>query len=458
MTSASTPIARFLTSHQLTRRRMLAASGAATGYATLTLDPGSTLAASRLSHQEATPMSDTVNLAGLAFTDPEFDGQFLRALDGIYYGGADIGECFTTARRIPEGDRTAWHNEWKATGDRVTAHAEASLAEGHTLSAHQAYLRAVTYYRTSGVFMYAPPLDPRFVESFRNQRNAFEQAVNTAPWTGELVQIPYENTTLEGWFITPAHTEGPYRTLVCVDGYDGTKEELFFAGGHAALQRGYAILLCDGPGQGGALIEQGLVFRHDWEAVITPQIDWLLTRPEVDPDRIALIGRSWGGYLARAATGEHRIAAVIADAAQYDIAGRVPALLPAELQPMLATGEADDQINAFVEEAMTSNPNLAFSVNRGLLVHGAETPAEFLRMSLEYTNKGLAQNITCPVLVCEAENDVRGGNAKPLYDAITSPKEYILFTNEEGAGEHDEAGAASLFSQRAFDWLDRTLA
>ena len=93
-----------------------------------------------------------------------------------------------------------------------------------------------------------------------------------------------------------------------------------------------------------------------------------------------------------------------------------------------------------------------------MILHGAESPVEFLRMTTEYTIKGLAQNITCPVLVCEAENDVRGGDAKPLYDAITSPKEYILFTNEEGAGEHDEAGAASLFSQRAFDWLDRTLA
>ena len=75
-----------------------------------------------------------------------------------------------------------------------------------------------------------------------------------------------------------------------------------------------------------------------------------------------------------------------------------------------------------------------------------------------YTIKGLADRITCPTLVCEAENDVRGGDAKPLYDAIMAPKEYMLFTNEEGAGEHDAAGAASLFNQRVFDWLDETLA
>jgi hypothetical protein len=75
-----------------------------------------------------------------------------------------------------------------------------------------------------------------------------------------------------------------------------------------------------------------------------------------------------------------------------------------------------------------------------------------------YTIEGRAERITCPTLICEGENDVRGGNAKPLYDALAAPKSYLLFTNEEGAGEHDEAGAASLFAQRVFDWLDETLA
>jgi hypothetical protein len=32
-------------------------------------------------------------------------------------------------------------------------------------------------------------------------------------------------------------------------------------------KRGYAVLMVDGPGQGSALYEKGLVFRHDYEAV-----------------------------------------------------------------------------------------------------------------------------------------------------------------------------------------------
>lgn len=396
-------------------------------------------------------------LTGLAFDDPEFEGQFLRALDVIFMGGADIGECFMTARRIAPGDQDAWHSEWKATADRVYAAAEQSVSGGHIVSARESFQRAVTYYRTSSVFMYKPPLDPAFVDAYRRQRDAFQRSTGLSGWTMETVEIPYDDTTLEGYFIVPSGST-PLRTLVMVGGYDGTKEESFFAGGVAAARRGYAVLMVDGPGQGGALVEQGLVFRPDWEAVVAPQIDWLLERPEVDPERIALMGRSWGGHLApRAATGEHRIAALVADAAQFAPGAGARFLLPEELQDQYETGDPD-VLNAALEQRMAKDSGIAFSLNRGMLTHGVATPLEYLQVMADYTLEGRAHLIQCPTLICEGENDSRGGGAKPLYDAITAPKEYILFTNAEGAGEHDEAGAASLFSQRVFDWLDETLA
>ncbi|MGI8484731.1 MAG: alpha/beta hydrolase family protein [Thermomicrobiales bacterium] len=403
------------------------------------------------------PAAAQVTLTGIAFEDAEFDGQFLRALDMIFVGGADIGECFITARRIQPGDFDGWLTEWNATADTVYAAAEASLAAGRTVSAREGFLRASTYYRTAGVFLYRPPLDPRFVDSYKRQRDAFQRAAELSEWTIETVQIPYEDTTLEGYFAAPVGATS-LPTLVIVDGYDGTKEELFFAGGVAALRRGYAVLLVDGPGQGGPLIEQGMVFRPDWEAVVTPQIEWLLTRSEVDAKRIAVMGRSWGGYLApRAATAEHRIAALIADAAQYAPGAGAKMLLPAEYRDQLDTGDPAI-LNAALEAAMAQNSSLAFTFNRGMLTHGFSTPLDYLKGSAPYTIDGLAERIQCPSLICSGENDVRGGGGKPLYDAIVAPKKYILFTNAEGAGEHDEAGASALFAQRVFDWLDDTLA
>ena len=72
----------------------------------------------------ATPAAPVTTLTGIAFADSEFDGQFLRALDTIFVGGADIGECFMTARRITPGDKDSWLAEWNATGDAVYAAAE----------------------------------------------------------------------------------------------------------------------------------------------------------------------------------------------------------------------------------------------------------------------------------------------------------------------------------------------
>lgn len=45
-----------------------------------------------------------------------------------------------------------------------------------------------------------------------------------------------------------------------------------------------------------------------------------------------------------------------------------------------------------------------------------------------------------------------------VYGALTcAEKEYLRITSEEGADEHCQAGAMSLFHQRIFDWLDRVI-
>ena len=91
---------------------------------------------------------------------------------------------------------------------------------------------------------------------------------------------------------------------------------MYFLGAAAALERGYNCLTFEGPGQGTVVRKQKLPFRPDWEKVVSSVIDFVVSseRREVDPQRIALVGYSMGGYLApRAAAFEDRIAACIAD-------------------------------------------------------------------------------------------------------------------------------------------------
>jgi predicted alpha/beta-fold hydrolase len=80
-----------------------------------------------------------------------------------------------------------------------------------------------------------------------------------------------------------------------------------------------------------------------------------------------------------------------------------------------------------------------------------------LRIANDYELSTVVDRISCPTLVTKAENDPVSRFAGRLYDALTCPKELLLFTEAEGAGDHCEAMARSLFHQKSFDWLDETL-
>ena len=68
-----------------------------------------------------------------------------------------------------------------------------------------------------------------------------------------------------------------------------------------------------------------------------------------------------------------------------------------------------------------------------------------------------AEMITCPVFVCNAERDDISTSAPRLFEALTGEKEYVLFRAAEGAGDHCEAGARTLYHALSFGWLDRVL-
>jgi alpha-beta hydrolase superfamily lysophospholipase len=220
------------------------------------------------------------------------------------------------------------------------------------------------------------------------------------------------------------------------------------------------VLLFDGPGQGRALIKQGLYMRPDWENVVTPVIDFALTLPEVDAKRIVLLGWSFGGYLApRAAAGEHRIAALIADPGQWDLGAAFKAALPFPEDQQAKFPNVDPSAVQPVLDQMMQIPRLRWAFEqRGLMVHGVDTVYDYFNVTPAYTVADRAKDISCPTLITKAEHDQVAAYAQTLYDALTCPKTLMEFTAAEGAGGHCEAQARTLYHQRAYDWLDETLA
>jgi pimeloyl-ACP methyl ester carboxylesterase len=397
---------------------------------------------------------------GMIFKDELFDAQWLRAAGHSSAGGADIGECFAAARQIGEPDAERWFQAWSELADGILAEAEKSLAQGCRFSARSAYLRASNYYRTAYTFLIGAPVDARVVSAYRCQRAAFEAAASLMSPAAESIRIPYGDAFLHGYLFRGVDDAEPRPTLIINGGYDSTAEEAYFFSGAAAAARGYTCIVFDGPGQGSAIIEDGLVFRPDWEAVITPVVDFAATRPEVDPTKIALMGVSFGGYLGpRAASAEHRLAACIADPGELslfaEMKSRMPKFIARELPEgnPLVLGVLSLMLNRRLR-----HDTAGWGLRRGQWVHGVKSPLAYLLATRDYTLEGRAERIRCPTLICSAEEDDIGVTADRLYASLACAKTRMVFSAKEGAGAHCEAGGRMLFNQRALDWLDCVLA
>jgi pimeloyl-ACP methyl ester carboxylesterase len=395
----------------------------------------------------------------LILKDELLDAQLLRTIGTAPYGGADVGECLATAARVDGTSLTSWHDAWVSTGERVYRLAEAELAAGRLETAREAFFRSSNYFRTAGVMLMGAPVDDRLRTANARQTDVFRRGAALLSHPPEILAIPYEGTTLPGYHFQVDGDDRPRPTVVLVGGYDGTAEELYFLNGSAALARGYNVLAFDGPGQGAALLQQGLVLRPDFETVISAVMDFVEQRPGTDVHRVALIGLSLGGYLApRAASGEHRVAACIADCGSYDLFGSALERIPAPLAPGLRDGkDVSRRVLRRVLTVLEAKPTAGWALRRGQLVHGVDDPIEYLLALRDYSMSGRAELVTCPTFVCNAEGDDISTSAPRLFEALRSEKKYVLFRAVDGAGDHCEAGARTLYHALSFGWLDGTL-
>jgi hypothetical protein len=393
------------------------------------------------------------------FKDDDFNFLTENALGAVYHQAADVGEVLSTVERIRNGHPQSWVDEWTATADRLAAEASANEAAGRAQSAGRQFLRVSMYYWLASSAADGTDDPALFAALWEKHRSAWDRFAGLTDPPAERLEIAYEGTTLPGYFFRAAGPGGPRRTLIFNNGSDGSMSAAWTEGLADALARGWNTVAFDGPGQNAALVRQQLPFRPDWEKVITPVVEHLLTRPDVDPGKIALLGVSQAGYwVPRSVAFEHRIAAAVADPGVVDVSAAMTKQIPHFLARMIDAGERekfDHDMELALKFSAPTRATLAFRMRP----YGTTSPYEFFTAARAYalTDEVIGQ-ISCPVLVTDPDHEqFWPGQSRELYDKLPDGKALIRFTEEEGADSHCEPAGQGIRGERIFDWLDQQI-
>ncbi|HEX3460947.1 MAG TPA: hypothetical protein VHT49_08580 [Acidimicrobiales bacterium] len=398
------------------------------------------------------------------FSDPVHDEFGSLILGFAPYGGGDVGEVQALALEVGNGDDDSFFDAFTRLARRRIEDGEAAAANGHSASAYDCWLRAACLLGMAYHPLYGTPVDPRLVEALHLQMDTFDRAMALLDPYGEKLDIPYEDTTLPGYFLrAPGHANEVRPVVIVGGGWDSTYVENFVGIGVAALHRGYHVLLYDGPGQGQPLVDQHLPLRHDWDKVVTPVVDAALAIDVVDPDRIAYHAWSLGGYFApRVAAYEHRLAAMVADPGQLDVGVKFFEILGAfglSADAVAKLPAIDPEDEKKVLAVLEGNRSMRWKIiQRGFWTNGApDLGAYLVEMAKWRLEPHEVAGIQCPTLITAAESDLASSNAKDLYDALTCPKTFVEFKDADGAGAHCETLNRSMANRVIINWLDETL-
>jgi dienelactone hydrolase len=307
-----------------------------------------------------------------------------------------------------------WCREWSAVAAEHEQLGRDALAAGRTISAGQHLSQAAVYYHFAKFL---------FVDDMAQLQAAHQRAVicltDALPFLdppGCRIDIPFEGAGLIGILRLPTGP-GPHPLMILIPGLDSTKEE-FRTTETLFLERGIATLAVDGPGQGEA--EYDLAIRGDWEVPGAAIIDAASTLDGIDPERIAVMGFSLGGYYApRVASGDERVKACIALAGPYSFA-----------------------------DAWANAPGLSRQAFR---IRSKSPDMETARRrAAELTMEHRASRIACPLLAVMGKRDrlIPWQHAQRLVDEAGGPARLLLL--EEG--NHGCMNLAPFYRQATADW------
>ena len=326
------------------------------------------------------------------------------------------------ARRVKFFNLESWHVEWSQVAEKNEKLAADFERQERNVTAHEFYLRAADFYRRA--LVYLPETDPRMLPTYTKLQNNFGKAWSLVSPPFEQVQIPYSGHLLDALFYPGRGKPGSRLPVVYnYGGADGILLRGEDGGAGQYVRRGMSFIDVDGPGQGGTLREKKLYASPESERVAKAVIDYLVTRTDVDPNRIGLHGSSMGGCSGpRCATTEKRIKAVAVWSGAYNLVDDIFDYYP----------PIQDRLRWLI---------------------GAKDLKEAREKIKEFTLVGRAHRIECPLLVGYSPDDrvMDPRGALKLYEkAVNSPQREML----AGVGHGEKR-----FDRRTFiaDWLMKQL-
>lgn len=378
----------------------------------------------------------------LYFKHQDMDYYFSWILGRQIYQGSAAEECYAVAARIVDGDAASWQTEWRGFAERVEEQAQAAHRRGEGDAARAAYLRACTYYRAALFIM--RPQTSAFHDTWQKMQACFQRAIDLFDPPIERLQVPFQNHLLPGYLWKVDRSDRQRPTLLVVGGIETFAEDCYFMIGPTGPRRGYNMLTVDLPGQG-VTPNQGLFFGARMEIPLKAALDYALSRPEVDADRLAIFGFSWGGHIVFKG-GQHdpRIKAMIANPAMPNVFRAVLAQQRGHNRNDPVARIVFDQIVWRMGLRLSLNPrDIARRVAKAYdyLVYGRVDP----------------RTIRCPTLCLagEGEAPITLRIARECFAQLPHPrKKLVIFTREEGGEAHCQVNNLALPNGVMFDWLD----
>ena len=312
-----------------------------------------------------------------------------------------------------------WCAAWSARAAIHEQIGQEALAKGHFLTAGECLQRAAVYYHYAS-FLFVHDV-PQMKVAHQKQIACRQAALPYLSPPGERVDIPYQGKTLAGILRKPSSVDKPPVVVMAV-GLDSTKEETE-AYERPFLDRGMAILVFEGPGQGEA--QYDFAIRGDYEIAVKAVIDYVETRNDIDAERIGMWGVSLGGYYApRAAAFEKRIKACMALGGPFD------------------WGAAWDGLPELTREAFRVRSH-------------AKTQDEARQNARTLSLEGVAQNIACPIYIMNGRRDriVPATDAERLAREVKGPVELLMIDD----GNHIANNRAYRWRSQSADWMKEKL-